>query len=55
MGWLTNPRKAAYNRIYNRTTFDLFRWSRRGRAATPLLGLFGLGLLALWLFMWLFG
>ncbi len=20
MGWLTNPRKAAYNRIYNRTT-----------------------------------
>jgi hypothetical protein len=24
-GWLTNPRKAAYNRIYYRTTFDLFR------------------------------
>lgn len=23
-GWLTNPRKAAYNRIYSRTTFDLF-------------------------------
>ncbi len=22
-GWLTNPRKAAYNRIYNRTTVDL--------------------------------
>lgn len=22
-GWLTNPRKAAYNRIYNRTTFGL--------------------------------
>lgn len=20
LGWLTNPRKAAYNRIYNRTT-----------------------------------
>jgi hypothetical protein len=20
MGWLTNPRKAAYNRVYNRTT-----------------------------------
>jgi hypothetical protein len=20
MGWLTNPKKAAYNRIYNRTT-----------------------------------
>lgn len=24
-GWLTNPRKAAYNRIYNRTTFGLGR------------------------------
>lgn len=31
-GWLTNPRKAAYNRIYSRTTFglgDLFRTRRR--------------------------
>jgi low affinity Fe/Cu permease len=25
MGWITNPRKAAYNRIYNRTTFGLGR------------------------------
>jgi hypothetical protein len=35
-GWLTNPKRAAYNRIYNRTTFgwqDLLRLgSRRGRA-----------------------
>ena len=23
-GWLTNPKKAAYNRVYNRTTFSLF-------------------------------
>ncbi len=23
-GWLTNPKKALYNRIYNRTTKDLF-------------------------------
>jgi hypothetical protein len=22
-GWLTNPRKAAYNRIYNRSSFGL--------------------------------
>lgn len=22
-GWITNPRKAAYNRIYSRTTFGL--------------------------------
>jgi len=25
MGWLTNPRKAAYNRVYNRSTISL--WS----------------------------
>lgn len=24
-GWLTNPMRAAYNRVYNRTTFSL--WS----------------------------
>lgn len=23
-GWLTNPKKAAYNRIYNRTTFSIW-------------------------------
>jgi hypothetical protein len=31
-GWLTNPRKAAYNRLYRRTTFglgDLFKPRRR--------------------------
>lgn len=31
-GWLTNPKKAAYNRVYNRTTFglsDLFGGSRK--------------------------
>ena len=22
-GWLTNPRRAAYNRVYSRTTFSL--------------------------------
>jgi hypothetical protein len=22
-GWITNPKKAAYNRVYHRTTFDL--------------------------------
>lgn len=32
-GWVTNPKKAAYNRIYNRTTFGLrdFARHRRGR------------------------
>jgi len=24
-GWLTNPRRAAYNRIYSRTTFSIFQ------------------------------
>ena len=24
MGWLTNPKKAAYNRIYNKTSFSIF-------------------------------
>ena len=31
-GWLTNPKKAAYNRVYYRTTFglnDIFRTRRR--------------------------
>jgi hypothetical protein len=23
-GWLTNPKKAAYNRVYNRTTFSFW-------------------------------
>jgi hypothetical protein len=23
-GWLTNPKKAAYNRIYNRATFSIW-------------------------------
>ena len=30
-GWLTNPKKALYNRIYNRTTFDVFRLGRDRR------------------------
>lgn len=29
MGWVTNPKKAAYNRVYNRTTFGLGAGSRR--------------------------
>lgn len=24
MGWLTNPKKAAYNKIYNKTTFSIW-------------------------------
>ena len=28
-GWLTNPRKAAYNRVYNRTTFSVWTLLRR--------------------------
>lgn len=50
-GWVTNPRKALYNRIYYRTTFDIFRpHRRRGRAAASGGGLIVvvLILLALW-------
>ncbi|MBA3810044.1 MAG: hypothetical protein H0X27_00050 [Caulobacteraceae bacterium] len=28
-GWLTNPRRAAYNRVYNRTTVSLWTLLRR--------------------------
>jgi hypothetical protein len=28
-GWLTNPRKAAYNRVYRRTTVSLWSLLRR--------------------------
>ncbi|WP_422659138.1 hypothetical protein ACK8P5_00885 [Paenibacillus sp. EC2-1] len=24
-GWLRNPKKAVYNKVYNRTTFDIFK------------------------------
>jgi hypothetical protein len=33
-GWITNPKKAAYNRIYSRTTFglsDVLRWIFGGK------------------------
>jgi hypothetical protein len=37
-GWLTNPKRAAYNRIYNRTSFNLFGSPRRTRASGSLAG-----------------
>lgn len=27
-GWVTNPKRAAYNRVYNRTTFSFWRLLR---------------------------
>jgi hypothetical protein len=33
-GWLTNPKKAAYNRIYNRTTVDPVKLLMGGRRHT---------------------
>ena len=35
MGWFTNPRKAAYNRIYNRTSISVDRLFRVGRSRSP--------------------
>lgn len=43
-GWLTNPRKALYNRVYRRTTFgieDLFRARRRSQTGCLVLLLAG--------------
>ncbi len=34
MGWITNPRKAAYNRVYNRTTFSVDRLFARKRRSS---------------------
>jgi hypothetical protein len=25
LGWLRNPKKYAYNKVYNRTSFDVFK------------------------------
>lgn len=46
-GWLTNPKKAAYNRLYNRTSISIDRLlktgKRRSRKRTP--GMSGSGCL----------
>lgn len=56
-GWLTNPKKAAYNRIYHRTTFgwqDLFKPRRRrsSQGCLVMIVLFAAGGAALF---WAFG
>lgn len=28
-GWLRDPKKYAYNKVYNRTTFDIFEWLKK--------------------------
>ncbi len=45
MGWLTNPKKAAYNRVYNRTT--------RGCMVT-LIGLIGIPIFVILLLIRIF-
>lgn len=25
MGWIRDPKKAVYNKVYNKTTFDIFK------------------------------
>lgn len=30
LGWISNPKKASYNRIYNRVSFDVFKLSGKG-------------------------
>lgn len=38
VGWLKNPKKAAYNKVYNKTTFsisDLFKFSFKSKSKRP--------------------
>jgi hypothetical protein len=28
-GWLRNPKKYAYNKVYNRTSFDIFKFLKK--------------------------
>lgn len=28
-GWLRNPKKAAYNKVYDRATFDIFKFIKK--------------------------
>ena len=28
-GWVRNPKKCVYNKVYNRTTFDVFKTLRK--------------------------
>ncbi len=34
MGWLNNPKKAMYNKIYNKTTFSVFNLPKTSRASS---------------------
>ncbi len=49
-GWITNPKKALYNRIYNRTTFGIedLAGSSRQRAKTGCLVSILIGPALLW-------
>lgn len=29
MGWIRNPKKAMYNKLYNKTSFDIFKWFKK--------------------------
>jgi hypothetical protein len=49
-GWLTNPRKAAYNRVYYRRTFgwrDLFKTGKRRTASQGCLMMMAASLIAM--------
>lgn len=34
MGWLNNPRKAMYNKVYHKTTFSIFDLPKASRASS---------------------
>ena len=29
MGWIRNPKRALYNKVYNKTSFDIFKWLKK--------------------------
>lgn len=29
MGWIRNPKRALYNKVYNKTTFDIFKFLKK--------------------------
>jgi hypothetical protein len=46
-GWITNPKKAAYNRIYSRTTYPVGGKSGKGLEVVIIFGVFYLAMFAI--------
>lgn len=40
MGWINDPKKAAYNKVYNKTTVDAFKEPRKKLPSIDMVGVF---------------